>query len=465
MLLAITTTHKPATDLGFLLHKNPANVQTFNLPFGRAHIFYPEASEERCTAALLLDIDPIQLVRGKSGQGESFSLQQYVNDRPYVASSFMSVAMVHVFGTALAGRSTSHEALAATPIPLEARIAVLPARGGEPLLRRLFEPLGYLVTAERLSLDERFPEWGESSYYDVRIAGTVRLQELLTHLYVLIPVLDDEKHYWVDEAEVEKLLRRGEEWLAGHPERALIADRYLARQRSLTRQALMRLEEEAAPEDEAEEQHTREEEAVEERISLHEQRHGAVLAALRAAGARSVLDLGTGEGRLLSSLLADRSFERITGMDVSHRSLERAARRLKLDRLPPMQRQRIELIHGSLTYRDRRLEGYDAATVVEVIEHLDPSRVTAFERVLFEFARPATVVLTTPNVEYNAVWESLPAGSMRHRDHRFEWTREQFRQWAEGVGTRFGYTVRFLPIGPEHPEYGPPSQMGVFSRA
>jgi 3' terminal RNA ribose 2'-O-methyltransferase Hen1 len=318
---------------------------------------------------------------------------------------------------------------------------------------------------ERLPLDERFPDWGGSRYYDVRISATIRLQELLTHLYVLIPVLDDDKHYWVDEAEVEKLLRRGEEWLAQHPERALIADRYLVRQRSLTRQALMRLAEEATPEDEAEEQHEREEDAIEERISLHEQRHGAVLAVLRAAGARSVLDLGTGEGRLLSSLLADRSFERITGMDVSHRSLERAARRLKLDRLPPMQRPRIGLIHGSLTYRDRRLEGYDAATVVEVIEHLDPSRLAAFERVLFEFARPSMVVLTTPNREYNAVWESLPAGSMRHRDHRFEWSREEFRHWAERVAGRFGYTIRFLPIGPEHPEFGPPSQMGVFSRA
>ena len=465
MLLTISTTYRPATDLGFLLHKNPANVQSFNLPFGTAHVFYPEASDERCTAALLLDIDPIQLVRGKGGGNDGFSLQQYVNDRPYVASSFLSVALVHVFGTALGGRSAAREELAATPIPLEARITVLPARGGEPLLRRLFEPLGYTVSVQRHPLDERFPEWGESRYYDVQLGGTVRLQELLTHLYVLIPVLDDEKHYWVDESEIEKLLRRGQEWLSGHPERSLIVDRYLARQRSLIRQALLRLSEEAAAEDDREEEHEREEEAVEDRISLHDQRHGAVLAALRAAGARSVLDLGTGEGRLLSGLLADRSFERITGMDVSYRSLERASRRLKLDRLPPMQRKRIDLIHGSLTYRDRRLEGYDAATVVEVIEHLDPARLRAFERAVFEFARPGTVLITTPNVEYNAVWKSLPAGLMRHRDHRFEWTREQFQTWAHSTADRFGYTVRFLPIGPEHEELGPPTQMGVFVRA
>jgi 3' terminal RNA ribose 2'-O-methyltransferase Hen1 len=363
----------------------------------------------------------------------------------------------------MGGRSKSRQDLAETAIPLEARIPVLPAKGGDELLRKLFEPLGYSVEARRLPLDERFPEWGESRYFDVTIRGTVRLQDLLTHLYLLVPVLDDDKHYWVGEDEIEKLLRRGKDWLTTHPERNVITDRYLSRQRSLTRQALLRLVEETTTEDEAEERHEREEDSIEERISLHEQRHGAVLAALRASGAHSVLDLGTGEGRLLQSLLADRSFERITGMDVSHRSLERAAKRLRLDRMPPTQRQRIELIHGSLTYRDRRLEGFDAATVVEVIEHLDPSRLAAFERVLFEFAKPKAVVLTTPNAEYNVVWESLPAGTMRHKDHRFEWTRDQFTAWAQNVAYRFGYTVRFLPIGPEHPEHGPPSQMGVFS--
>jgi 3' terminal RNA ribose 2'-O-methyltransferase Hen1 len=314
-------------------------------------------------------------------------------------------------------------------------------------------------------LDERFPEWGESGYYQVDLSGNVRLRDLLSHLYVLMPVLDDDKHYWVGQDEIDKLLRHGREWLPMHPERSLIASRYLARQRTLTLEALSRLSEDDADADETEEVHSREEELVEQRISLHEQRHGAVLATLRTNGARSVIDLGCGEGRLLQALLKDTSFERITGMDVSHRALERAAQRLHLARMPDRQRARISLLHGALTYRDRRLEGYDAASVVEVIEHLDPARLAAFEQVLFEFARPRTIILTTPNVEYNVTWENLPAGAFRHRDHRFEWTRTEFQTWAMGVGERFGYIPHFLPVGPEHPEYGPPTQMGVFRRA
>jgi 3' terminal RNA ribose 2'-O-methyltransferase Hen1 len=413
--------------------------------------------------ALLVEVDPIQLVRGKEGDG--FALQPYVNDRPYAASSFLSVAIAQVFGTALSGRSKDRPDLAEAAIPLEAHVTALPARGGESMIRRLFTPLGYDIRAVHGALDERFPEWGESPYFTVDLAGTLRLRDLLSHLYVLLPVLDDDKHYWVGHDEIDKLLRHGHAWLPSHPERSLVANRYLARQRPLMREALARLSDGDVDADEVEEAHAREEESIEERISLHEQRHGAVLAALRASGAHSVIDLGCGEGRLLRSLLPDRRFERIAGMDVSHRVLERAAQRLHLDRLPDRQRERISLFHGSLTYRDRRLAGYNAATVVEVIEHLDPARLAAFERVLFEFASPTTIILTTPNVEYNATWESLPAGTFRHRDHRFEWTREQFQGWATRVAERFGYVVRFLPVGPENPELGPPTQMGVFSRA
>ncbi|HEX6506328.1 MAG TPA: 3' terminal RNA ribose 2'-O-methyltransferase Hen1, partial [Chloroflexota bacterium] len=450
---------------GYLLHKNPERLQTFDLSFGQAHVFYPHRDPDRCTAALLVEVDPIQLVRGKDGAGtDAFSLHPYVNDRPYAASSFLSVAMNDVFRTAFSGRSKDRPDLAEQAIPLEAHIAAVPARGGEQMIHHLFAPLGYEVRAAPGPLDKRFPEWGESRYFTVDLSGTVRLRDLLSHLYVLMPVLDDDKHYWVGQDEIDKLLRHGREWLPSHPERTLITNRYLVRQRTLTREALARLSEGDADIDQAEEVHAREEELIEERISLHEQRHGAVLAALRAQGPRSVVDLGCGEGRLLEALLKDRSFARITGMDVSHRTLERAAQRLHLDRMPDRQRERISLIHGSLTYRDRRLEGHDAATVVEVIEHLDPARLAAFERVLFEFAHPAWIILTTPNVEYNVTWESLPAGAYRHRDHRFEWTREEFRTWAMRVAERFGYTVRFLPVGPEHPELGPPTQMAVFSR-
>ena len=195
---------------------------------------------------------------------------------------------------------------------------------------------------------------------------------------------------------------------------------------------------------------------------LFRSRLGAVVASLRASGAKRVLDLGCGEGKLIRELLRDKQFEEVVGLDVSIRTLEVAQRRLKVDRLPTMQANRLKLMHGSLMYRDKRLEGFDAAAVIEVVEHLDPPRLLAFERVLFEFARPRTIVLTTPNVEYNVTWETLPAGKFRHPDHRFEWTRQEFQRWAQAVGERFGYGVRFLPVGAEHPDFGPPTQMGVF---
>jgi 3' terminal RNA ribose 2'-O-methyltransferase Hen1 len=465
VLLTITTHHQPATDLGYLLHKNPARLQSFELSFGHAHVFYPEATNERCTAALLLDVDPVGLVRNRRGPaGEGGSLDRYVNDRPYVASSFLSVAIAQVFASALGGRSKGRQELAETPIPLTAKISVLQCRGGEELIKKLFEPLGYQLLIQQHVLDEKFPEWGESSYYTVELSAQTRLQDLLTHLYVLIPVLDAEKHYWVGEDELEKLLRHGEGWLAAHPEKELIVKRYLKYKHSLAREALARLAEEDQPDpDAAEEAHANEELVIEEPLKLWEQRLGSVVAVLKAGGAKRVLDLGCGEGRLIRELLDHREFKEILGMDVSFRSLEIASDRLRMDRLPPMQKERIRLLHGSLMYKDKRLAGYDAACVVEVIEHLDPPRLAAFERVLFENARPKQVVVTTPNSEYNVRFETLPAGQFRHKDHRFEWTRPQFRAWAGSICSRFGYTAQFLPIGPEDAEVGSPTQMGVFT--
>ena len=466
MLLALTTTLRPATDLGYLLHKNPARAQSFDLAFGRAHVFYPEATPDRCTAALLLDVDGVGLVRGRQGPaGDGGLLQQYVNDRPYVASSFLSVAIARVLGSALKGESKERPDLVTQPLPLEAVIAVVPCRGGEALLHRLFAPLGYTVTAQAQPLDPNFPDWGESRYFRLTLVATKRLSELLGHLYVLVPVLDDEKHYWVTDDEVDKLLRYGEGWLSSHPERDLIAARYLKHQRGLVREALARLVSEEEPEaEDADDAHEAEEAALEQRVSLHEQRLGAVLSVLKASGAKRVLDLGCGEGKLIRLLFAERQFEEILGMDVSWRALEIATERMRLDRLSPAQRARVRFLHGSLMYRDARLAGYDAAAVVEVVEHLDAPRLAAFERMLFECARPGTVVVTTPNVEYNVKWPTLPAGRLRHRDHRFEWTRAQFQVWAGGIAQRFGYAVRFLPVGDADPVVGAPTQMGVFTR-
>jgi 3' terminal RNA ribose 2'-O-methyltransferase Hen1 len=464
VLLTLTTTAEPATDLGYLLHKHPGRAQTFPVAAGAAHVFYPRAEPEVCTAALLLEVDPVALVRGRS---DAFALGQYVNDRPYAAGSMLAVALASVFSSAMKGRCAARPELPSRAIPLTVHVPTLPCRGGAELVERLFAPLGWRVDATPVPLDPRIPEWGDSRYLDTTLTGELRLADALTHLYVLLPVLDGNKHYWVDAAEVDKLLRAGGEWLAAHPERELITRRYLAHRGGYVRTALERLAEADDTEVEALDNALEAPDVAdvaEKAVPLAVQRRGSVLAVLRAAGARRVLDLGCGGGALLRDLLADPQFTEILGVDVSAGALDAAARRLRLDRLPERRRERIALRQSALTYADASLAGYDAAVLMEVVEHVDAVRLPALEHAVLGVARPRTLVVTTPNVEYNVRFETLAPGRFRHADHRFEWTRAQFRAWAGAAAARYGYDVRFLPVGPDDPEVGPPTQMAVFER-
>jgi len=502
VLATISTTHVPATDLGYLLHKHPGKAQSRQVASGLAHVFYPEASEDRCTAALLLEVDPVALVRGKGGKGgdgqrkgkdhDAPGIAHYVNDRPYAASSLLAVALKEMFGTALAGRCDARPDLASSPIPLEIRVPALRCAGqsgagqngagqngagqqgldGVELARTLFTPLGWTTTAEPVPLDP--PEWGLSRYVDLRLTGTLRLADALNHLYVLLPVLDDAKHYWVAPDEIDKLVRAGAGWLATHPEKALITRRYLAHQRRLTTDALARLADvdelapeeldNAVPDDNAapdDGEGTAEEPKP---VPLTLQRHAAVLAAIRESGARSVGDFGCGDGALTQHLLGESSIEAIVATDVSARALAIAGRRLHLDRLPEARRARIRLIQSALTYRDERLKGLDTAVLMEVIEHVDADRLPALERSVFGYACPATVIVTTPNSEHNAVYGMAP-GAMRHLDHRWEWDRAQFRAWADATAASYGYNVGIAGIGPDDPAHGAPTQLALFTRS
>lgn len=427
MLLTVSTTMQPATDLGFLLHKHPDKAQQFDLPVGTAHVVWPEASEQRATAALLLEVDPLE----------------HGGDRPYAASSLLAVALGNVFRTGLQGRCKARPELVEQPIPLEIRIPALP--GGVDLVERLFAPLGWQVQATPVSLDEQWPSWGESRFVDTRLTGTLRLADALSSLYVLLPVLDGgSKHYWVGEEEVEKLLRAGGSWLPTHPERELITRRYLKHDRELLA-AVGALPAEPTT------------------TPLVRIRRDAVLAALRAEHVSSVVDLGCGEGALLKELLGDIRFSRVVGVDVSARSLELAEKRLGLERMPDLVRSRLELFQSSVTYRDDRLAGHDAIVLVEVVEHVDPPRLPALERNVFSHARPTVAIVTTPNAEFNLRYPKLHGG-FRHPDHRFEWTRAEFAAWAAGLASEHGYVVRHEDVGEVDPELGPPTQMAVFRR-
>jgi len=461
MLLTITYTGQNTSDLGYLLYKNPNRPQMLELNYGNAYVFYPEVSETRTTAALLLDIDPIDLARGKADS--SGGLFEYVNDRPYVSSSFLSAAISKVFGTAMTGRADNHQELSDSPLDLEAVVTMLPCRGEIAWLNRVFEPLGYDVRYATFTLDQSFPEWGESKYVNLTIKGKVRLRDLLKHLYVLIPVFDRQKHYWIGEDEVEKLLRHGEDWLSNHPEKEFITSRYLKHLRPLVNMAFARLL--AVDRDISSGE---EKQSDEKKLNLNTQRLGSVIAALKSSGAKSVIDIGCGSGNLLSLLVREKQFERIAGADVSHAALEYAAEKLKLERGSESMRERINLFQSSLTYRDSRFKGYDAACVIEVIEHLDIPRLTAFEKILFKYAKPGAVILTTPNREYNIKYEHFnrkasDEDELRHSDHRFEWTRAEFHKWAEDTAGKYGYSVRFSEIGDSDEVLGAPTQMGVFT--
>lgn len=461
MLLTITYKGKNTQELGFLLHKNPDRAQQFELAYGKAYVFYPEVSDESTTAALLLDIDPLDLARGKVGSRDG-GLFDYVNDRPYAATSFLSTAIVRIFGTAINGKCDKRQELADTPLDLTARLASLKDNGDTELAKQLFEPLGYRVTVSRTQLDEKFPEWGSSPYIDLTISGKVKLSELLNHIYVLIPVFDKQKHYYMAEDEIKKLLEHGEGWLADHPQKEKITRRYFTARKSYARRAMDILNENEGADTVEEEQETPEKEVF---TPLNTQRMETVRDAVLASGAASVIDLGCGECRLTSLLLNEQQIRRVAACDVSVSVLEKAAQRLHLDRMQPARRNKLTLMQASLTYRDKRFEGYDCACVVEVIEHIEPMRIPAFERAVFEFAAPRTVILTTPNREYNANYEHMEKNALRHGDHRFEWTREEFRAWTEHICEKFGYSCEISGIGTNDEKLGTPTQMAVFTKA
>jgi 3' terminal RNA ribose 2'-O-methyltransferase Hen1 len=443
----LLTIESDNSDMSYLLHKHPKRLHTDTTTFGTAHVFYPKDNK----VALLLEIDPLRLTR--RGGADDFALEPYVNDRPYVASSFLSVALNQLLRTAVAGRCQKRPELVEQPMMFTVEIPALPSRGGPALLESLFGPLGYQVTAERVPLDDNFPNWEDSVYCRTVLRAACTLSSLLRHLYVLLPVLDNKKHYWVGQDEIAKLLDKGEEWLADHPQRELIIRRYLKHQRGLTQQAMDALSDEEEADD-----YLPLEEVTEKKLGLHDLRLDAVADILKDSGANQVADLGCGEGKLVRRLLKENQFSRIVAVDVSLQALQRAEQ--SLERVHEKKREKVELRQGSVLYADDHLRDIEAACLVEVIEHIEPDRLPRVAHNLFCRIRPRTLVLTTPNRDYNVLWESLPAGKFRHRDHRFEWSRQEFQTWVDEV--KHDYQVTISGLGEEHPEHGSPTQMAVF---
>ena len=468
MILNISTLDNPADELGYLLYKHPDKFQSFELNYCTAHCFYAQVAQSRTTFCLLLDTDPMAL-------NKNLSLQDFVNDRAYVASSLMSVAIGRTLKSAMKGVCKDRPELGDKEISLEAQLPCIHLAGNPSLLTELFEPLGYKVEATPLSLDDIEPGLSNSeilgwrsTYYSLTICATTTVSRLLKHLYVLIPVLDNKKHYYVGKDEVELLMSRASDWLADHPLKDLIIRRYLAHKTHLTQeaQALLAHADIDAQKFEEQSKKASSEDILEKPLSLNQKRLEAVLGQIDDLTSKSsrfsLVDLGCGEGKLLN-LAAERyrhSLNRLAGLDATVSILERANR--TLTRKHPNQDWQLDLMHGSLTYRDQRISGFDIATCIEVIEHIDESRLDAFASNIFGAARPQTVIVTTPNREYNVLFAGLEANRLRHTDHRFEWTRQEFLDWTDRICQIYGYSCQIKPIGDIDTVHGAPTQMAVF---
>ncbi|MBR0149548.1 MAG: 3' terminal RNA ribose 2'-O-methyltransferase Hen1 [Lachnospiraceae bacterium] len=448
MLLTITYRGENTQDLGYLLYKNPARPQSVQLSMGRAYIFYPEVSDEETTVALLVSLDPLNLAKGKTGSLEK-GLFAYVNDRPYVASSFMTNAINRVFGTAMTGRCDSRPELAASELDLEAKIYMLPVRGNKNFLNEVFEPLGYEVKYETFCVDEEYPGWGECDCVNLMLHGKVRVADLLNQLYILIPVFDLQRHYFVNDTDVEAIVKHGENWLPSHPLAERIVRRYFKMARSLGREASERLGISVAIVDDGDAS----QDGNGAFIPLDQARLEAVLDEILRCGAKTCIDLGCGEGKLIKLLLDSGKPETIAGADVVTGELKKAAERIGYERLPERQKQKVKLFQGSLMYPDERFKGYDCMSVIEVMEHIEPERLPMLEQVVFKWAAPKMVIFTTPDRRYNENY-GLYDGQMRHDDHRFEWDREEFEKWTGHICEKYGYTVTVKGIDVNHNEPG-----------
>lgn len=448
MFLSISVPGPDATDLGFVLQKHPESVFRSEVSFGRVTGFYPRADADGCEFALVVEVDHVERVRGVSWDAGSAG---YIDPHPYAASSYLATAIPAALRSALNGKPARgpDEAAAARMAGLAARdwdlaVRVCPVPASERAVAELFGPVGFEVETKALRSGHPMA----SPMLDVVLRGKMPVSRALSALYVLLPVTDGKKHYFYTEQEAEKLLSKGEGWLAVHPRREAIVQRYLGRSRQIAAAASERLGN--AP---------KAGEVQPEKVpgpwsGSHALRHEAILRILGERGSRRIVDLGCSEGSLLEMICSMPLVEEAVGVDPSLSDLERAGKRCG-----PKGR----VLQGSAIYVDSRLRGFDTVVMCEMIEHVDPSRVELVERAVFGTMRPDTVILTTPNRSFNEAF-GLPPGSFRHQDHRFEWTSTECSGWARRVAAQFGYSVEVTGVGGDHPEHGSISTLCVFTK-
>ena len=444
MLLTLACSGKDAPDLSWLLHKRPNRLQAFDLPYGKAFVFFPEYTETRSVVSLLLEINQEalnDLCKNKEGEF------QFVNPRQFLSSSLLSGAIGKVFSSAIKGICADKPELVNKEYDLELELTNFSCRLKPEYVARIFKPLGYAIAFDNISSD--FPR-EKLIVGNLRLKGKTNLKDLLSQLYILIPVFDRYLHFWIDEPQLQRFIRLTAGWLESHPEKRFILTEYFWPAADFKSRVLERFNaipglssnEKAQP--------------------LKIQRHEAIEATLAIHGAKTIIDLGCGEGSLIFYLLEQKKYAKIAGTDISAKNIESAKKRIA--GRPSRACREDDLFVSSLTYPDKRLRGYDAAVLSEVIEHFEINRMNTVMKNILGAAKPQIFIMTTPNRAYNNQFSGLADGAMRHPDHRYEFTEEEFTNFCRKNASAFGYEVELEPIGEISPEFGAPTLMGVFKK-
>ncbi|HWO95040.1 MAG TPA: 3' terminal RNA ribose 2'-O-methyltransferase Hen1 [Bacillus sp. (in: firmicutes)] len=452
MQLSMKVVGEGAENLSRLLAKNPNNLYDREEKGNRTRLVFTSSNEREAEAVIFVTPDPVELVRNSPG---IFDITQYINDREFAVSSLFCSYIRTALGTALNGKP-KEEFIEWVDHPFNMEVGFGPVAShlSDQTIRELFEPLGYLIEIERGEADYSFNLKQKSSARYLKLKGQITVQQALRHLFILIPVLDNYKHYFIDEKEIEKIQRYGEGWLDEHPLRSYIIEQSLRFKELINKVPISSSI--------VTENKVNDDVSAPPKIRLNEQRYQAIIDKVESLPLnQKVVDFGSGEGKLSVRLGMVPNVQEILAVEPSEssqlRALERFEKAAGKDQFVcPTP------IWGSLFYYDERLRGKDIIILCEVIEHIDEFRLPNIMKTIFGEYRPNALIVTTPNHEYNAVYDMDE--NMRHADHRFEWTRGEFKDWCETWIAKFPYSMQLQGIGQEHEEYGFPTQMCTFVR-
>lgn len=444
MQLSLNVKGNGAEAVSYLLAKNPNNLYERDEKGFKVRSVYSVFTKEEVKYLIYVKPDPIDLVRSSP---QVYDISHYINDREFAVSSLFVSAIRKALGTALNGKP-QEEYVQWVEHRFDMEVAFGPIATDLPdgELAELFKPIGYNVEIKRAASTLR----SKSSALFITLTGKQTIQNLLKHLFILIPVIDNYKHYFIDEREIEKVDRYGEGWLDAHPLKQFIVKRAL-RFQNLIRQSKFY----------DRERHNQENRET-KKIRLNELRYEKIVDFIRTIPKRdTVVDLGAGEGKLSVKLGYLDGVKEILSVEPSNKSRVRAIQRFEEAEgtdgftLPTS-------LAGSLFYFDDRLVNKDIMVLCEVIEHIDEYRIPKMMEAIFRSYQPRVLIVTTPNQEYNVIYDMDE--TMRHHDHRFEWTRDDFQENCEQWIKESPYYIQFEGIGEEHPEYGTPTQMAIFRR-